>query len=112
MDCDFHTMKRIFLLIVIFTSTLSIAATLVQSNIGGNATGTFTTGGTLTTSAVGYTSNTTTGSLLFMPIWIRVESTNATCSLLVASSQPPVITTSGFTWTNPPISTSFLRFQD
>lgn len=107
-------MRRLFSIAILclLAGRFSMAAALVQSNIGGNGTGTFTVGGTLTTSAVGFVSNTTVGSLLFMPIWIRVESTNATCSLLVGSTQPPVITTSGFTWSNAPISNSFGKFQD
>src|SRR5208282_6844498 len=67
-----------------------MAIALVQSNAGGHATGTTTA----TTSAVGYTSNTTANNLLVLIAWaIGSSSTLAT--------PPPISTpvTSGFTWT-------------
>ena len=74
-------------------TTASFAAALVQSNLGGSASATITSGGTLTTTAVGYASNTHTGSLLVVIVWSRSNGLGE-----IEGTQVPTISTPGFSW--------------
>src|ERR1700690_1524343 len=98
---------KILATLLLLVSTAFAFPTLVQSIDGGNATGTFTTGGTLTTSAVGFASPTTSGNTLVLVLWVRQESTNADCAINVHTGT--TITTTGFSWS---ASTSVGSFAD
>jgi hypothetical protein len=90
---------------LLLCSSLCFSAAIIQSNDGGNASGSFSTGGTLTTTAVGFSSATASGNTLYMPVWIREESSNADCA--INPSTGITITTSGFTWTAAPTYNAF-----
>jgi len=70
---------------------------LVQSNAGGFISSFGSTTTTFTTSAVGFSSPTTPGSLLVCVGWISIQGTSTTPFAGVGFSNPCL--TSGFTWT-------------
>ena len=99
-----------FLLPFLLTAFSFGSVSLVQtSSANGTASGTFTTGGTLTTTTMSFPSNTTSGSLLLVVFWTRTESSNATCGINPNTGM--TITTSGVSWSRP-TTNSYIAFQD
>ena len=89
------TLALFCLLFCLLTTAAFGAATLVQSNAGGSASATFTAGGTLTTNAVGFSSNTGLGHHLFCVVWVQ-ESGGG--ELTGVAYNHIAATTSGFSW--------------
>jgi len=90
-------------LLVVFSAACP-AVTVVQSALGGNASGSFTTGGTLTTTNGNFASDSTLGNTLLLVLWERQESSNADCAIVINNA---VVTTSGFTWSTTSTHSSF-----
>jgi hypothetical protein len=89
------TLALFCLLFCLLTTAGFGSATLVQANAGGSASATFTGGGTLTTNAVGFSSNTTLGNHLFLVAWVQ-ESGGG--ELTGVAYNHIAATTSGFSW--------------
>jgi hypothetical protein len=64
-------LKLAVITIALFAVTSCLAATLVQSAVGGTASGTVLANGSITTSAGGFSSSTTAGDLLMMVIYTK-----------------------------------------
>lgn len=111
MDDEFESVIKLLQFALLMTLSVSCLGSIspVQSNIGGNATATLATGGTITSSAVGFSNNTLAGSLLVIDAKIRQDALGGTVHNAFSSAYS--CTTSGFSWTNNALS-SVNQFND